>query len=165
MKVPLDWKGPAACDRNGCDRGSVLRGDCRLGKDASGEIPECDFDAARGGDGDSADCADTAAHEEHLVIQLIDVERILADDERLQLRQDEVLNSGSPVGFANSGDASVGLDLDEVPVPRSAHDHALDVGDLDLLAERLGERTVRLSEQASAGSEMFEEGPAVTRQR
>jgi hypothetical protein len=71
----------------------------------------------------------------------------------------------APVGFSNTVDAGVGLDLDEVPVPGSAHDHAFNVGDLDLLTERLGERAVRLGEKRGTGGEMLEEVPAVTRQR
>ena len=99
------------------------------------------------------------------MVQLIDVQRILTDHERFQLSQDEILDPRAPVGFADTGDAGVGLDFDQIPIPRAAHDHAFDVGDLNLFAERLRERAVWFSEQTGAGGEMLKEVPAVTRQR
>src|SRR2546430_8367223 len=124
-------------------------------KDASGEVPKRDFNSTCGGGGHATHRASATAHQEHLMVQLIDVQRIFADDERLQLGQDEVLDPRAPVGFANCGDAGVSLDLDEVPGPRSTHDHALDFGDLDLLAERLRKRTVWFGEQIGTGGEML----------
>jgi len=52
----------------------------------------------------------------------------------------------------------IGLDLDQVPVPgRPAHDHHLDVGDLDLPAQGLRARLERQGEtgnRAQAGKQL-----------
>ncbi len=57
----------------------------------------------------------------------------------LSLLSDQVLDAPAPIGLADAVEAGIGFDLDEVPVPGAADDHALDVGDLDLLAQRGGE--------------------------
>ena len=57
----------------------------------------------------------------------------------LSLFTRNVLDAATPVGFADAGDARVGLDFDEVPVPGAAHDHALHVGDFHLAADLGGE--------------------------
>ena len=101
-------------------------------QDTAGEIPEGDFDAAGGGDGNAALSARAGGEHEHLVVELVDVERVLADDVLFEEAEDNVLHARAPVGFADAGDAGVGFDLDVVPIPGAPDDHALDVGDFDL---------------------------------
>ena len=108
-------------------------------EELTGEIPKSDFDATGGGNRDAADCAGTGAFHEHFCVELVDVQWVFADDERLELGEDQVLDAGSPIGFANAGDAGVGLDLYQVPIPGAPDDHALDVGDLDLVFQGGGE--------------------------
>src|ERR1700734_3468690 len=50
----------------------------------------------------------------------------------LKIFRDHILDAGSPIGFADTVEARIGLNLDQVPIPGAAHDHALDVRDLDL---------------------------------
>jgi hypothetical protein len=77
----------------------------------SGQIPECDFDAAGGTHRLPACCADGSAHHEHLRVEFVDIERIFAYHQRLELLQDDVFDARTPIGFTDSVDAGVGLDL------------------------------------------------------
>ena len=69
---------------------------------APGEIPQRDLDAARGGHGDAGDRARAGALHQHLRIELVDVERVFADDDGLEFVEDEVFHAPSPVGFADA---------------------------------------------------------------
>ena len=82
-------------------------------------------------DGDAADGAGAGALHQHLGEELVDVERVLAHYDGLHLGEDHVLHAPAPVGFADAVEPGIGFDLDEIPIPGAAHDHALDVGDLD----------------------------------
>jgi hypothetical protein len=77
----------------------------------SGQIPECDFDAAGGTHRLPACCADGSAHHEHLRVEFVDIERIFAYHQRLKLLEDDVFDARTPIGFTDSVDAGVGLDL------------------------------------------------------
>ena len=101
-------------------------------EDSPGEVPQRDFDAAGGGHGHAGNRAGAGAFHQHLRVQLVDVERIFAKHDRPELVDDEVLHPPAPVRFADPVQPGVRLDLDQVPVPGSADDHALDVRDLDL---------------------------------
>jgi hypothetical protein len=103
-------------------------------ENAPAEIPQSDFDAAGGGDRDARDGARPGALHQHLGVKLIDVERIFAHDNGGQFVEDQVFHAPTPVSFTDAVKAGIGLDLDEIPVPCAADDHAFNAGDLHLLS-------------------------------
>ena len=81
---------------------------------ATDEIPERDLDAADRGDGGAGQRAFAGEAADHDLDELADVERILADEQRLGLVH-ELGDADAPVGLAEAGEALVGLDRDEHP--------------------------------------------------
>src|SRR5262249_17932644 len=105
------------------------------------------------------------AEHQHLRVEFVDVERILAHDVLLQLVQHEILHTRPPIRFAESVNARVGFDFDEVPVPGAAHDHALDVRDLDLALEAGGFEMQRQRAPHSAARGLKKSSPVHKKSR
>jgi len=103
----------------------------------SSEIPESGFDAAYGGYGDSAGCARAAGENGHFGKQGIDIERVGAEDRVFEITKHDVLDAESPVGFSVAADAGIGIDAHVGIAAWTADDHGLEIGNLDLLLERL----------------------------
>ena len=98
------------------------------------QIPKRDLDAAGGRHRHPGDGARAGAAHQHFGVELVDIQRIFADDVLFELIEHQIFHAGSPVGLADSVKAGlIGLDFDQIPVPCAAHDHALHVGDLHLV--------------------------------
>ncbi len=129
----LQW-----CDRSGRGRGNGRPAGCRRGFRGCGRRDPRARSRCRWRPltVTPRDGAGAGALHQHLGIELVDVERILADDDALHFVEDQVLDAPAPVGLADAVEPGIGFDLDQIPVPGAADDHALDVRDFDLVADR-----------------------------
>ncbi len=117
---------------------------------AAHQVPESDLDAAGGGNGDAADGSRAGAAHQNLGVEFVHIQRILAQQQRLHLSEDEVFHTRTPVGFADAAETGIGFDLDQIPVPGAADDHALDVGDFDFLVKSRGQALIGGRKQRGA---------------
>ena len=92
-------------------------------------------DRGDGGAGLRAFAREAARHD---LDQTADVDRILADEQRLGA-MNELGDAGAPVGLAEAGEAGVGLDANEDPGKVAVDDGGADVGDLHARALVLGQ--------------------------
>ena len=109
----------------------------RLAKQLAGDVPEGDLHAADGSYGDSAGGAGAASEHGHPGEQGFDVERVCADERTLEIAEHYVLDAESPVGFSVSADAGVSIDAHIGIATGATDDHGFEIGDPDLLFERL----------------------------
>ena len=111
------------------------------------EIPEGDVDSAGGGN-----VRDVVVHQRrHLLPVNADVERIFAEEERLEGFDAGSRDGSGCASFADSAESSVGVYADERVSSHVVEGHGLNVSDFDLACERLGEEAQVLKE--AAGSE------------
>ena len=93
------------------------------------EIPERDLDAADGGHGRAGQRALAGEAADHHLVELADVERVLADEHRRGLVH-QLGDADAPIGLAEAGNALVRLDLHEHPGESSLHDRRAHPRDL-----------------------------------
>ena len=101
-------------------------------EDSPREVPQRDLDPAGCGYGHPGDCAGPRALHQHLRVELVHIQGILTYDDRPQLVHDQVLDPPAPIRLADTVETGVRFDLDQVPIPGPAHDHALDISDFHL---------------------------------
>src|SRR5262245_40913707 len=105
-------------------------------RDLTGNVPECDVDAADRVHNDTA-AAELPGPREHLLPQPFDHQWVLADQHRPQHLFDDPC--GSPAadpGLADPGDPLVGFDLDQQPPAMRLHAAGAAIGRLTAIGER-----------------------------
>jgi hypothetical protein len=100
-------------------------------QDLAREVVQRDFDTRDGCDGDALHRALPGHLLNQMLVQAVDVERVLADDERLH-PLDEFRDPGAPVRLAGADDAGVGVDPHERPREVPVDHRRLNVRDLDV---------------------------------
>jgi hypothetical protein len=109
-------------------------------EDLSSHVVQGQLDAGDSGDILPGDRALAGHSLDHVLVEAVDIQRVLADDERLQ-STDDLRDRTAPVGLAVAGDAGVRIHSDERPRVVPVDDYGLNVGDLHVapLAAGVGE--------------------------